>query len=113
MPPVDPLADVPRDGFFTRDAGPWALDKLGIVACYASGFGVACRRARRWYYVDGFAGPGVNVLRGGGPRALGTPLIALRTEPQFHQAVLLERNRIAYTALRARTAKYGNRAVAE
>jgi three-Cys-motif partner protein len=84
-----------------------------MLAAYCHEFGEASRGAGRWYFVDGFAGPGINVIRGSGVRALGSPLIALRTDPEFRRAVLLEQNRIAHTALRARTVEFGDRALAE
>jgi three-Cys-motif partner protein len=113
MADTDPLADAPDDRLFTQEVGPWAEDKLAVVARYLQGFAVASRRARRWYLVDGFAGPGVFTLRGTGRRVPGTPLSGLRVEPQARRCVMLERNRIAAEALRTRTAEFGDRAVVE
>jgi three-Cys-motif partner protein len=113
MAEIVPVADAPDDDLLTREAGPWVLDKLGIVACYAHGFAIASQRERRWYCIDGFAGPGVITLKGSGLRVPGAPLIALRTQPEFRRCIMLEQNRIAVEALRARTAEFGDRAVVE
>ncbi len=51
------------DGLLLRDSGPWVKDKLAIVSCYLDGFARASsKRAQQWYFVDGFAGPGVNKI---------------------------------------------------
>ena len=109
---MDTLAELRDDGHFAHRAGPWVLDKLAILACYLREFAIASRAARRWYYVDGFAGPGVHLV---GERRWvpGSALVALRTEPEYRRCVLLEEHRVAVEALEARTAPFGDRAVVE
>ncbi len=108
---TEPLDELTDDGLVARPAGPWVLDKLGILACYDHAFGVAYRGAGRWYYVEGFAGSGVQAIQGRGRRVPGSALIALRTEPQFRRCLLVERNRLAAEALGSRTAEFGDRAL--
>jgi three-Cys-motif partner protein len=92
-----------------RGTGPWTLDKLDILRAYLPAFGVACKRTRAWFYVDGFAGPGVNHLPDD-QRVCGSPLIALEAEPPFAKCLLLEKDRSTVETLRRRTAPYGDRA---
>jgi three-Cys-motif partner protein len=99
------------DGLCVRQSGRWALDKLGILSRYVPQFGRACRnKAPAWYYAEGFAGPGVNLIRQGGRRVRGSPLIALEARPAFRSCVFIEASRAAADALRQRTARFGDRA---
>jgi three-Cys-motif partner protein len=108
--PVD--IDAAADGLRAREAGPWARDKLAIVAAYLERFAIACKKAPQWNYVDAFAGPGMNLLPDG--RSIwGSPLIALQTEPAFHRCLLLEKSTVDIAALRQRTARFGAQAVVQ
>ncbi len=79
------------DGLPTRKAGEWVRDKLAILECYFHGFCVACSgRAHRWYYVEGFAGSGVNRIETTGDLVWGSAMLALDAEPAFTTCVLLE-----------------------
>ena len=54
--------------FELDDIGPWSEQKLEIVAEYAAAyakiFGARKQRTRfDWWYIDGFAGAGLNVSR--------------------------------------------------
>ncbi len=75
------LPRAPADQHPVRPAGPWAIDKLGVLNAYLWTFSKACNGAQRgyrpyeWWYVDAMAGPGVNVLDDG-HRFPGSPLIA-------------------------------------
>jgi three-Cys-motif partner protein len=101
------------DGLLTRPIGIWSLEKLATLLLYFRAFTTACGKAGGGYYVDGMAGPGICRLRGARPHpylACGSPLIALRSQPQFQQCSFLEIDRRKVEALRARTAAYGGRA---
>jgi three-Cys-motif partner protein len=101
------------DGLLTRPIGIWSLEKLATLLLYFRAFTTACGKASGGYYVDGMAGPGICRLRGARPHpylACGSPLIALRTQPEFQQCTFLEIDRRKVEALRARTAAYGGRA---
>lgn len=103
-----------EDGLLERKIGPWTRDKLAILEAYFPAFGTACsKKARRWYYVDGLAGPGVNVLKGTEERYWGSPMLALRAKPEFTKCLLLERDRRAVAALAARTAGYEDRCIVQ
>jgi three-Cys-motif partner protein len=93
----------PDDGLRFRDANPWARYKLDIVECYLPAFSKACRSAGKHYVVDAFAGPGINVFKDNGERRWGTPLLALRSDPQVTRVLAMDANEQSLTALRART----------
>lgn len=103
-PPVD-------DGLNTREAGSWVKDKLAILENYYPAFGMACRKWRRWHYVDPFAGSGVNWIRGTDELVWGSALIALQTVPEFSKCLLMELGRPQVRALEARARSFGSRAV--
>ncbi len=102
------------DGLAVRRIGIWSLEKLAVVRLYTEGFTGACKEARESYYVDGFSGPGLSRVRvpmaSGDLHVWGSPLIALRTRPQFTRCVLLELDIQSCDALRSRTAPYSDRA---
>src|SRR6266700_3859860 len=54
------------DGLLARDSGPWGLTKLSFLDSYCPAAIQATERKLQRYYVDVFAGPGVNVIRGAG-----------------------------------------------
>ena len=102
----------PDDGLVVREAGPWVKDKLGILAQYLPAFGKACKdKAPNWFYVDAFAGSGLNRIRKTGELVWGSPLIALRADPPFTRCAFLDSGTAEVQALRRRTAPYGARAV--
>lgn len=103
------LPPIPSDdGLPVREAGEWVKDKLEIVRCYLPAFGRACQgKAPRWYFVDAFSGPGVNVTRSTGERVWGSPIIALLTEPRFTRSLLLDKGKREVHALTTRTEVFG------
>jgi hypothetical protein len=83
------MDSTPLDDGLARDAGPWVKDKLGILRKYLPAFGMACRnKAPEWFYVEGFAGPGVNRLRDTGELVWGSSMLALQADPMFAVAVV-------------------------
>jgi three-Cys-motif partner protein len=101
------------DGLLTRPIGIWSLEKLATLLLYFRAFTSACAKAGGGHYVDGMAGPGICRLRGtrqGPYLAWGSPLLALRSQPEFHQCSFLEIDQRKVDALRARVAAYGGRA---
>jgi three-Cys-motif partner protein len=61
-----------------REVGTWTQDKLKILARYLPGYLQATTSALERIYIDGFAGPGTNTIRGSGKIIDGSPLIALK-----------------------------------
>jgi len=100
------------DGLFTRPIGTWSLEKLATLLLYFAAFSNACRSAGG-YYVDGLSGPGVCRIKGAKQppyRVWGSPLLALRTRPEFLRCILLDKNARTAEVLRARVAAYSDRA---
>jgi three-Cys-motif partner protein len=60
-----------------REVGSWTQDKLKILQQYLPVYLLATTRALERIYIDAFAGPGLNRLRGKSRTIDGSPLIAL------------------------------------
>ena len=60
-----------------RQVGAWTQDKLKILQQYLPGYLGATTRVLERIYIDAFAGPGLNRLRGRSRTIDGSPLIAL------------------------------------
>lgn len=74
------------------EIGIWSEVKLAIVREYAAAYSKimeAWRRDKigklRWLYIDAYAGPGYHLSRTTGETVEGSPLIALNTDPPFHE----------------------------
>jgi len=74
------------------EIGIWSEVKLAIIKKYASAYTTimdAKRRGRirglHWIYIDAYAGPGYHLSRTSGEVVEGSPLIALNTDPPFHE----------------------------
>lgn len=74
------------------EIGVWSEVKLAIIREYASAYARimdARRRDKipslRWIYIDAYAGPGYHLSKRSGELVEGSPLIALNTEPAFHE----------------------------
>jgi three-Cys-motif partner protein len=74
------------------EIGIWSEVKLAIIREYASAYArimEAQRRERirslRWIYIDAYAGPGYHFSKTSGEFVEGSPLIALNTQPPFHE----------------------------
>ena len=74
------------------EIGIWSEVKLDIIKEYASTYSKIMEAWRRdrlkrlsWIYIDGYAGPGYHVSKATGERVEGSPLIALKTQPPFHE----------------------------
>lgn len=68
-----------KDGLVARDSGPWGLTKLSFLDYYCPAAIQATERKLQRYYVDLFAGPGINVIRRTpGIEYEGSPLKVLR-----------------------------------
>jgi len=74
------------------EIGIWSEVKLAIIRKYASAYATimeAYRRERipslRWIYIDAYAGPGYHLSKTTGEVVEGSPLIALNTNPPFHE----------------------------
>ena len=60
-----------------RIVGDWTLDKLKIIEQYLPAYLTATYKASERVYIDAFAGPGRNEIKGSGNIVNGSPLIAL------------------------------------
>lgn len=96
-----------------RDNGPWALDKLSFIDEFVPPALKATRRKKQRYYVDLFAGPGLNVNdEGGGAEFEGSSLRALAAtayeEPDvfFTDAILVNKSQADHDALQERVRRY-------
>lgn len=63
-----------------RIVGDWTLDKLKIIEQYLPAYLTATQRAIERIYIDAFAGPGRNEIKGSGDIVDGSPLIALKAK---------------------------------
>lgn len=97
------------DGLLARDSGPWGLTKLSFLDHYCPAAIQATARKLQRYYVDLFAGPGVNVVRGTHEAEYdGSPLRVLRYVGQqrhdlsFTHAVFINAMERDHEALQAR-----------
>lgn len=101
-------AVIARDGLVARDNGPWGETKLSFLDYYCPSAIQATARKHQRYYIDLFAGPGRNVVRGRGNEFDGSPLRVLRYQSQgrlplaFTHAVFLNANRKDHEALKER-----------
>ncbi|HXJ03751.1 MAG TPA: three-Cys-motif partner protein TcmP [Candidatus Acidoferrum sp.] len=89
------------------EIGIWSEVKLAIIKEYASAYGrimEATRRDRipslRWLYIDAYAGPGYHLSQTSGELVEGSPLIALNTEPPFHEYHFIDSERARSEQLR-------------
>jgi three-Cys-motif partner protein len=74
------------------EIGIWSEVKLAIIKKYATAYTTVLESQRRdhfprmrWFYVDGYAGSGHHVSKTRGDLVEGSPLIALKTNPPFHE----------------------------
>ena len=113
------MAGRKRDGTDTaahRFGGDWTETKLEILSRYLEGYTTALKNQRfKTAYIDAFAGTGYRSLPAGenehlllfpdlaepAPQALldGSARVALKTEPQFHSYIFIERSRDRSQAL--------------
>ena len=61
-----------------RPVGHWTKNKLDILTAYLPAYLSATTKAFERIYVDGFSGPGTNLVRDTGELIDGSPLIALK-----------------------------------
>lgn len=74
------------------EIGIWSEVKLAIIKEYASAYTTIMEAQRRekisrlrWIYIDAYAGPGYHLSKTTGDVVEGSPLIALNTDPPFHE----------------------------
>lgn len=74
------------------EIGIWSEVKLAIIKEYASAYSRIMESKRReeiarlrWIYIDAYAGPGYHLSKTTGDIVEGSPLIALNTDPPFHE----------------------------
>lgn len=75
-----------------EEIGYWSEIKLDIVKQYAQAYTtiLAKQAGFRFFYIDGFAGAGVNLSKVGGDLIPGSPLNALAVDPPFHKYFLID-----------------------
>ena len=74
------------------EIGVWSEVKLAIVRKYAAAYSTIMEATRRdrlppltWIYIDGYAGPGYHRSKTTGEVIKGSPVIAIETNPPFHE----------------------------
>jgi len=93
-----------QDGLPVRDSGQWAKEKLYYVGRYMSIFNGGMKNMwPRRGYIDLMAGPGRCIERETGEEFHGSPLLALKSQPPFAQAVFVESDPTSAAALTSRT----------
>ena len=90
-----------------RKAHQWTADKLEFIEKYIPAFVKATKKATKRYYVDGFAGPGVNEFEDGSKRR-GSPLIAL-AQNEFTRLYFVEENPDVFRALEQKVRQHPNK----
>jgi len=87
-----------------RQVGAWTQDKLKILEQYLPGYLGATTKALERIYIDAFAGPGLNRLRGRNLTIDGSPLIALHARAsngtKFDRLFFIERDPTVAAELR-------------
>ncbi|MDB4914199.1 MAG: three-Cys-motif partner protein, partial [Gemmatimonadetes bacterium] len=97
-----------RDGFRVRDNGEWGIEKLEFIDAFGPQALLATKSKLSRHYVDLFAGPGMNRIRGRQQEFDGSPLRALELTAQgnsavsFTNAVFLNLDPLDHAALQAR-----------
>ncbi|MBI2764573.1 MAG: three-Cys-motif partner protein TcmP [Chloroflexi bacterium] len=113
-PPQEFIRDitVQDDGIRpVRDAHHWTRDKLGVLQSYLTAYAKACKSAGRFFFIDGMAGPGLNLIGETGEWLLGSTLVACHTAPSFAKCLAMDLDPDNVSALTARCAPFGERAV--
>lgn len=73
------------------EIGVWSEVKLAIIEKYAAAYTTVMEAQRRkigrlrWLYIDGYAGSGHHISKRRNELVKGSPLIALNTNPPFHE----------------------------
>ena len=87
-----------------RPVHDWTLDKLKILELYLPGYLGATQGTVEQIYIDGFAGHGLNQIRGTGQVIDGSPLIALDARAQsgnrFDRLYFIEKDQGTFDELR-------------
>ncbi len=93
------------------EIGIWSEVKLAIVREYAAAYSKIMEARRRekitrlrWIYIDAYAGPGYHLSKTTGEIVEGSPLIALNTDPPFHEYHFVDTEPARATQLRELTA---------
>lgn len=109
------MATTPADdGRLVREVGEWTGYKLDIVEAYAQHFATACKdKARAWFFIDGFCGPGVNRVKPAQTLRWGSPVLGLLADPPFKRCIAMDLSERDVEALRSRVQQFGDRAVVE
>ena len=90
--------------------GPWTLEKLALLQKYLTAFTIATQKARprgKVTYVDLFAGPGMNRLRGSDKSFEGSPIIAMKLFPGFSRFLFAESDPGSWDSLQMWIAQLG------
>jgi len=97
-----------NDGLRVRESGEWAKEKLDFLSHYGPVALTATARMPQRYYVDLFAGPGLNRVRNGTEEFDGSPLRVIELSSDrapvvhFTEAWLVNRDRRDHSALEHR-----------
>ncbi len=93
------------------EVGYWSEIKLDILQKYGSAYTTIMSKQRSikgYYYIDGFAGPGVHISKTKKKQIPGSPLIALDTKPPFTGYYFIDHNEEKVDYLRQLAADCSN-----
>ena len=95
------------DGLYIPSVGQWSCDKHWFLGRYIDAFTTSMRK-KKWdglYYIDLFAGAGIERLEGSEKLCWGSPMIAAQAPRPFDGLYFCEKNAEMCNALKARMEK--------
>jgi three-Cys-motif partner protein len=98
------------DGLYIPEVGEWSTAKHHFVSRYMDAFTNAMK-GKRWnglYYIDLFAGAGIERIRGTQSLEWGSPLLAAQIRYPFTGLCLCERDKRKHDALLKRVGRFPN-----
>lgn len=100
-----------KEEFGFDEVGYWSEIKLEILEKYGRAYTTIMSRQtsiKGYYYIDGFAGPGVHISKTKKKQIPGSPSIALDTKPPFTEYYFIDLDGRKVEYLRRLTASYPN-----
>ena len=93
------------------EVGYWSEVKLEIIQKYATAYSVILNKQgfiKKYFYIDGFSGPGVHISKQTQEYIPGSPLNALSVNPPFHGYYFIDMDGDKAECLRAISGEYKN-----
>ncbi len=106
------LAQPVDDGQYIPTVGQWSSDKHYYLARYMDAFTTSMREKwRNLYYIDLFAGAGIERLKESKVLEWGSPMLAARIRFPFSRLHLCEKSRVKHKALTTRMSQARSRTI--